>query len=764
MKFVPDNKSLIDANRIKLDKKVKIDELKEQITFVPNRKMLMLFKFNLWSYYIGNKIFPKDTIKSKAGRKIKHLLVETMGEKPIYLDSSLLKKSSENLHNYLFQKGYFYNSVNYKVNTYLKRSVITYNVTLGPTYKIKSIVYNGSDMILDNAVNEYAAKSLLKPGDVVEYEKLSLERDRITTEFRNNGFYYFNKAFVEIEIDTGGHNKMANISYNISNPGETKNARPQTIQKVVVEMNFKQRFGRRDTLKYEKVHYLFNGYSIKPKIINRSILLKPNNIFSQSDLENTYKKLIGLGLFKSVIIRVLPYNYDTTNRLTVHISLTPQAKHDYTIEPQFIISERQTDLIKDNNQRNYGMAVSFVFNNKNVFRNAGDFNIRYKIATETQFGGGDGVPVEIFGKKFNAGNYESNLTFELLYPKLVAIKRLDLNKKLKQNRTSINVNYLIEKNTNYQRNSIPINLTYRTYYESPKKSQFYFDYSPIQLSFNKAELNPEFIKKFSSSYDSFRIVTLFRNYIKPAQQFSILFNNKSSNKNKYWSIRSNVFELSGNLLNFGYNLFFDNKIKDKMFLGFPYFQYARSEIDVVRYIIFGKNKTLVLRTNAGIGKAYGNSTIMPFERQFFVGGSNSLRAWRPRLLGPGLLNDTKSVQIDKTGDLMIVCNAEYRFAIAPGTLDGAFFIDAGNIWMLNDSAKQETKFHINTFYKQMALNSGIGLRFDLQFFTIRIDWGIPLHDPSEFEQDRWVIKDFFDRRWLFDRTVLNAAIGLPFEF
>lgn len=761
---MPDDKSLVDANRIKLDKKVKIDELKEQITFVPNRKMLMIVKFNLWSYYVGNKLFPKDTINGRLKRKIKSLLVETMGEKPIYLDSSLLNKSAANLHNYLFQKGYFYNKVSYKVNTYLKRSIITYNIVLGPTYSVKSIVFNGSDMVLDNAVNQYSSKSLIKPGDIVEYEKLTNELNRITSEFRNDGFYYFNRSFIEIEIDTGGHKRMANISYNISNPGETRIARRQTIQKVVVEMNFKQQFGRRDTLKYEKVHYLFNGYSIKPKIINRSILLKPNNLFSQADLENTYKKLIGLGLFKSVIIRVLPYNFDTTNKLTVHISLTPSAKYDYTIEPQFLLSERQTDLIQDNNQRNYGLAFSFIFNNKNILRNAEDFNIRYKLATETQFGGGSGIPVEIFGKKFNAGNFESNLTFELLYPKLLAFKRIDLNKKLKQNRTSININYLIEKNTNYKRRSIPINLTYRTYYENRKKSSFYIDYSPIQLSFNDAELEPEFIKKFTNSYDSFRLVTTFRNYIKPSQQFTILFNNKNKNKNKYWSIRSNIFELSGNLLNFTYNMLFEQKSKDKMFLGLPYFQYARSEIDAVRYIIFGKNKTLVLRTNAGIGKAYGNSKIMPFERQFFVGGSNSLRAWRPRILGPGLLNDTKSVQIDKTGDFMFVGNFEYRFAVAPGAIDGAFFIDAGNIWLLNDTSKNETKFEFNTFYKQLAINTGIGLRFDLQFFKIRIDWGIPLHDPSEQKDERLVIKNFFDKRWIINRTVLNAAIGLPFEF
>ncbi len=762
LKFVPKGSSLVDVNFVKVEGNEKIEALKEQILLVPNRKMLGIVKFNLWSYYVGLKLFPSDTVSSKIGKKTKNILTEIMGEKPIYLDTLLVVKSEKNLKQYLIQKGYYQASVSSKVKTYLKRSYITYTINPGKPYVIKDVVFNGSDRLMDEVANKVAKNSILKLSDNVDTDKLSEERDRLTADFKNNGFYYFNKAFIDLVVDTGGYKKGAKIYYNISNPGTLRNARQQTIQKVVVEMNYTQQFGRRDTIIYSDIHYLFNGYNIKPNIINRSIRLKPRDLFSQKQLEATYKKLIGLGLFKSVSIAITPYKSDTINLLLVHIQLIPCAKHDFNWEPQAITTDKQTDLnSQDNNPRNYGISNSIMLNNKNVFRNAEDFNIKWRLAAEWQFGNSKGVPVEILGRTFNLGNYESNLTFELLYPNLVWLRKLDLNSNLQQNRTSLNFNMISEKNSNYYRRSYPINYTWQTVFETKKKQQFYLYYSPIQLSFNNSEISQSFLDRLSPS-DSLILVRTFRSYIIPSQKASIYFSNKTKSPKKYWNIRSNVFELSGNLVELVYQKTMNNSSQEKLFLGIPYFQYFRSDIDMVRYQIFGKNKTLVLRANMGIGVPYGNSVIMPFERQFFVGGSNSLRAWSPRVIGPGTYRNSGNIQIDKTGDMMMVFNAEYRFAIAPGTLDGALFLDAGNIWEVTKSANDESKFKLNSFYKQAALNTGLGLRFDLEFFILRIDFGIPIHDPSKPKEDRFVIKEFKSLKWLVNNTQPLIAVGFPF--
>lgn len=743
----------MDGNLVKVEGKEKIEDLKEQILLVPNRKMLFLVKFNLWAYYIGDKLFVRDSTK------IKRFFTETIGEKPVYLDTNMVKRSERNMKNYLFQKGYFDGTVDSKVKTILKRSWVTYTVNPGEPYVIKKVVFNGSSQILDMVANEHAKNCLIKPGDKADYEKLEAERERVVTTFRNHGFYYFNRAFIRMQMDTGGHNKGVNLNINIANPGGLRNERPQTIHRVIVVMDFQQIFGRKDTVKFKGIQYVFNGYNIKPNIINRSIKLRAGENFSQSDLEATYNRLIGLGLFSIVNIRIMPYKTDTVNKLMAIIVLKPISRHVYIWEPQLITTDKYNLNSDDNNGRNYGFANSFILNNKNVFGNAEDFNIKFRVAAETQFNGAGNVTVLGINSD-KIGNFESNLTFELLYPKLLGLIRIDTSRKLQQNRTSINLTLLAESNTNYSRTSIPLNLTYQTLRVTPNKQSFYFFWSPIQLSFNKATIKEEFLNRLTNPADRLRLERTFRDYIIPSHKFAVVYNNKQQSQRNYWNIRYNIFELSGNLVELWKITTDKDTGKEKTIFGLPYFQYFRTDIDIVHYTILTKTKALVLRCNVGVGKPYGNSYILPFEKQFFVGGSNSLRAWRPRILGPGESPNDGTSQIDKTGDMLIVTNAEYRFAIAPRLLDGAFFLDAGNIWQITKSSTPVTKFK-STFYKQLAFNTGIGLRLDLSFFMIRFDWGIPLHDPSE-TGDKWVIGSVGEKRWILDRTVLNVAVGYPF--
>ncbi|MCB9250977.1 MAG: BamA/TamA family outer membrane protein [Flavobacteriales bacterium] len=755
LKFVPEDKSLLDGNRVKVEGGVKIDELKEQILHVPNRKMLLLVKFNLWAYFIGNKVFTKDSTK------VKMFFTETVGEKPVYIDSFLVKKSEKNLKSFLFQKGYFNSEVSSKIKTVFKRSYVTYYVKPGKPFLISSVAFNGSDRILDKLANEHAEESYLKINDKIDYDVFESERDRLTTLFRNSGFYYFNKAFIRIIGDTIRNTNSVNINVNISNIGLERDAKPQTVQKVIVEMDFPQNFGRRDTIKFKGIHYLFKGYNIKPNIINRSVIIRPKELFAQSNLEATYNRLIGLGLFDVVNIRIQQYPSDTVNKIMVLIYLKPSAKHVFIWEPQVITTDKYNLSNNTNNPRNYGFANSFILNNKNVFRNAEDFNITFRLAAETQLTGG--TPVTVLGVNTSIfGNYESKLTFELLYPKLLGLIRIDTNRRFQLNKTSINLTLLTEINTNYQRQSLPINLTYQTLRQTRDKSMYYFFWTPIQLSYNSASIRPEFLARIENPEDSLRLVRTFRSYIIPSHKFAIVFHNKLKSPNNYWSVRYNVFEFSGNLFELYKRSVSGSKDKEKTVWDIPYFQFFRSDIDAVHYNILGKNKTLVFRANFGLGKPYGNSYIMPFERQFFVGGSNSLRGWRPRVLGPGGSLNNGTSQIDRTGDVMLVTNAEYRFAVAPGLLDGAFFADAGNIWQITSSATPSTKFEFNHFYKQLALNSGIGLRFVRSFIVIRLDWGVPLHDPSEPAGSRWVIGRVDEKSWIVKRTVLNLAVGYPF--
>ena len=203
---------------------------------------------------------------------------------------------------------------------------------------------------------------------------------------------------------------------------------------------------------------------------------------------------------------------------------------------------------------------------------------------------------------------------------------------------------------------------------------------------------------------------------------------------------------------------------NKEIFNVKYSQYARSDFDATYTYILDENNSFAYRTYVGAGLPYGNSVFLPFERRFFVGGSNSLRAWRPRTIGPGSYSDSlNTIALEKTGELMLQGNVEYRFDIIDKVLDGALFVDAGNIWNFRKDANfVNAEFEWERFYKEFAINSGMGLRFDLTYVVFRIDWGIALHDPSKLEGNRWVVKDFFDERWVFDNTAINFAIGFPF--
>lgn len=168
--------------------------------------------------------------------------------------------------------------------------------------------------------------------------------------------------------------------------------------------------------------------------------------------------------------------------------------------------------------------------------------------------------------------------------------------------------------------------------------------------------------------------------------------------------------------------------------------------------------------NTGIGLPYGNTAFLPFERRFFVGGGNSLRAWRPRTIGPGGYRDSSNaITIEKTGEVLLQGSVEYRFDIIDKLIDGAVFIDAGNIWNYSkDDNFPDGEFKFNRFYKELAVNSGIGIRFDFSYVVFRVDWGVSLHDPSLADDEKWIIKHFSRNRWIFDHTAVNFAIGYPF--
>ena len=286
--------------------------------------------------------------------------------------------------------------------------------------------------------------------------------------------------------------------------------------------------------------------------------------------------------------------------------------------------------------------------------------------------------------------------------------------------------------------------------------RFRFTYSPLLVSLNEATYKQKLFDQASASYLQ-TLERIFTNNLITSQQIGGFYTTKTADAKQYWSIRSNLLEVSGIWL---------PQITDygKAF-GVNHSTFIRTDADLRYHVIFNENNELVLRGYGGIGVPLGERSVLPYERRFISGGSNYLRGWRLRTVGPGAFSAADNLQLTRTGELGILGNFEYRFNIIRNAIDlnGALFVDVGNVWNLKkDTLFPEGEFSPDRFLQEFAINSGLGFRLDMSFLLLRFDWGVPLWDPNFPLEDRAVIQGAFKDGWIFKRPVWNIAVGYPF--
>lgn len=755
-RVVPAGEQLLVSNKIVRGdaKGVDLGDEKDNLKQRPNRELLGFIKFHLWAYQYGSKGLGVG--KKKRGFR---RLMEKVGEAPVLIDSSKMELSAKRLSEYYFSKGYLENEVTYEVTPkklFKKRAIVSYTVDLKKVHTIHTLKYNSTSLLIDQEIQASLSEQKLKVGQRLDFENIEAERNRLNGLLRNRGFYYFNSSFIDFQVDTNQNRLQADVVVNIRN---RKNREPhyrQVIDKVVVRIG--ESVGT-DSLYYQQLLFLEGSYYIKPAALSKNIIFRPGELYNASKVQKTYSNLLSTGLFNFVTIRFQPATTDSLNRLTAEIILQTAPKHDFTWEPQAIVTA-QGDGIATNQQNNVfgseqsaGLANVFSLANRNVFGGGETFSLSSFTALETQL------------KKNDDGvnSFRQSVNAELTIPSLVFFERKEFSQVLVKKSTRFNVSFLHDENINFSRNVIPFNFTYAF-----TKGRVSYGITPFRVSINQATVEGDFLASLDPSARFYTSQLLTNNLI-AGPTASVYWSNADVSPLRYWKIRSTAVELSGNLASLYYNLFTDvqglnkeiNLTKD---IAIKYSQYARSDIDASYNHTIDENNALAYRIYAGAGLPYGNTAFLPFERRFFVGGGSSLRAWRPRTLGPGSYSDSaNAISIEKTGELMLQASAEYRFDIIDKLLDGAVFVDAGNIWNFRENANfVNAEFQFDRFYKEIAINSGVGLRFDLTYVVFRTDWGIALHDPSKLAGDKWVIKDFSQNRWIFDNTAINFAIGFPF--
>ncbi|MCK5821221.1 MAG: BamA/TamA family outer membrane protein [Bacteroidales bacterium] len=494
-----------------------------------------------------------------------------------------------------------------------------------------------------------------------------------------------------------------------------------------------------DTIQFSELDYVFNEQlSVKKNLLHSSIYISEGELFSQSKVDKTHSTLNNLQNFRTINLLFEPVDslgVDSIQLLDCKIELTPLTKQSYDIA-----------LEGTHSSGNLGMAGNLIYKHRNLFHGAESFELRFKGA------------IEFLTNSKNDFNrmIEYGVETRLNVPQFWLPIKLEALQKRYSPRTMLSFNYNYQSRPEITRTIAAAGFGYHW-----KSSRF------LNHQINIVDLNyvsvTEMSERFSEIISGTYLEDSYRSHVISAFNYSFTFSNQKLNRQRNFFFVSFRPEVAGNLFSMVYGMS-GNERPDGGYLFFdtPYSQYFMADIDFRYYRVINDANRLVFRLFAGAGYPFGNAEVMPFEKRYFSGGSNGIRAWQVRSLGPGsyiLPADREDQYPNQLGDIKLESNFEYRFDLF-WSFKGAVFLDAGNIWAIKPDLDQPgAEFSLDSFYNEIAVGTGFGLRLDLSFFVARLDLGIKLRDPSMISGAAWIP---FSRSYGWDDFMLNFAIGYPF--
>ena len=751
VKFVPENKYLISKVQVETDNQnLNKETAKSLIKQKENYKILGFLKFHLLLYNLSSKKKTEDWLKR-------------IGEPPQIYDEDLSEHSEDQLRQYAYSKGYFRagvsSTVTFKENK--RKVILNYKLLTGEQYNIKRINYQIKDTVLQALYFNSSLKSEINEGDAFDIEKLEKHQSEIVKLFRNNGYYYFSKDDIKFIADSSVYPKQVLVDLLIR---PSKNNQTDTLK--VFQPFYLNRFyfsilpGNSpvtlsrdsagifsDTLTWgNNTLYQNKHVTYPPSLFNRTIKLKKGDLYNNSEVESAFNAFNRLRQFRFVDIQFkeVPAVKDT-NLLDCFIRLAPLNKQSTSF-----------DIEGTNTAGNFGVAGNVTYMHRNLFRGAEVFQLSF-------LGGIERL------EKLNEGvhNYFNTTEFgvesSLMIPKLLGPGNFisDFERFLPKTVFALGYNY--QRRPEYTRT---IN-TFKFGYDWKSTEELRHVWNLVDYNkINVFDYDPEFIDGIKDLY----IKSSFTDHLIFAMNYSLIYNNqKMSTIKDYSYVRLNI-ESSGNILWAISELTNRGKYQEVDTLGnvqaeyykvfkTRFAQYVKSDIEYRRGFSIDKYNSIASRAFLGVGIPYGNFDVLPFEKKYFTGGANGIRAWPVRSLGPGTYKASPEEYPNQTADIKLEGNIEYRFKLI-SLLEGALFLDAGNIWAINEKDNREgAQFKFNKFYKQIALGTGAGLRFDMSYFILRLDFGVKLRDPSETENRGWILGY---RPYSNSDFNLSFAIGYPF--
>lgn len=671
------------------------------------------------------------------------------GEAPVFMSSVKPGATAAIIDAKLFNIGVFNSYTEPEVVERKRTGRVIYTSHIHQPFTIKELINAISDDSISKVISASKEKSLIKAGDKYNLEQIKNERIRIDAFLKNKGYFYFSPDYLLFKADTSSADHSMTLKLTLKDSIPPNALKVYRINNVVVDQNFtlNERHSQmlNDSVLFENIVFMGNKERMKmrPKVISRSVFLRKGEVFSRLNYTKTLNRLMSMGNFKLVQINFSETENPDTDLLDVGILITPLTKYTFRAEMDVVS--------KSNNYSGPRMNLSIL--NRNTFKGGELLKLNMAGSYEAQFG----------GKDKNLYSYSYNPQLELTFPHFIVPFKLKELNSIYISKTSFLLSYNYLKKVNYfdmrtfkfvygykwkgnskQGNELnPIDISYSSIRNQSKEFTDLLDANP----FLKKSYEEQFIAGASYSFTYNEQIVIGKKF-----QSFVHFNTETAG-NVLW-LASAIGGQSGSA---------DNQAK---VAGSVYSQFVKMSIDSRFYYNLPSKNKLALRVFTGLGQPYGNSSVLPYTKQFFSGGPSSIRAFQINSLGPGnYFQDTnRKGFLQMGGDVKLEMNAEYRFTFYK-FLKGALFVDAGNVWLLkSNSTTAGTPFSFSGFADQVAVGTGFGLRLDVSFFILRFDLAIPLRKPWIEENNHWVTNqiDFGNAAWRNNNLILNVAIGYPF--
>ncbi len=675
--------------------------------------------------------------------------IRRIGQKPEVFDMNSLNNSKKQIEIYLKNQGYFNYTVQCDTKIVSKKRVdIIVNIKTGTPIKIGSVSYNFPKS--EELVSLFNNHNIRIPvGKKFDVEALEEFRNNLSNYYREKGFYFFSSQLISYKIDTIGRYSNAALFVNFNQSVDKKVYEKWKIKDIYIFTDYDPNLALQYPIEYfssfdttdfittdNKLYYFIkkSREDIKQKHIVNELYIFKDSTFSLSSSRNTYSHLSKFKIYKLTNIQFEEVADSTQNYLDCKIQLTPSEKMGYN----FNIESTHTS-------ESVGAAAYTNFSHKNLFRGGEMFDMKLQLALEHQKSK-DTIPTAFF----NTQEYSFDLK--------CAIPRLLIpfisNSFVKRNNPKTTISTFFSYQDRLEYNKLESTLSLEYFFKSSDLSNHIV--TPLRFSFVRV---PEMSEEFFQWVQRSQLIESYEDHFIIGSRYSLSYSNQGKTGNNFFFMFN--FSPAGNSL-YGIAKIFNKE--DSLFVvpifKTPFAQFVKADFDFRYYNKSNENHQLIFRLFAGAGYPYGNSTLIPFGEKYFIGGANSLRAWEARSLGPGVYKKPSDILFsNQTADIKIEMNLEYRFNIIK-YLEGALFVDAGNIWAINSyDTRIGSLFKFNEFYNQFAVGTGAGIRLNVGFFVFRTDLGIKIYDPAA------IAGNFFiplTRKFNYSDFVLNIAIGYPF--